>query len=158
MFYYFILFSSAATHYHVDFLVLLLYMLVTGTTWWWLELCVVIFCGFALIASFACFVILCVDLNTGHYRKNAPTTSLTFPRVAIVSDEIEYYGNEAEEPQLKIPRIGSQMSTDSSDASVIRKPRRAARVPPHEPQNEIYRDRPSLPVIIRNKTKSIYFY
>lgn len=133
---------------------------------------VVIFCGFALIANFACFVILCIDLYGEHYRKKVqplPATLDYLGSVRSVSTTLPqsiYDDQSTLRSDLWIPRINSIQRQGSSSKSndvmrrhkteiVKTRSQTKQRIPPSPNQHQ---NRPSLPIVIRNKTSSIYFY
>ncbi|XP_046462748.1 uncharacterized protein LOC124208928 [Daphnia pulex] len=136
--------------------------------WWWLELTVLIFSGFALIANFACFVILCIDLYGGHYRQKlqrAPPFLDVAGSVKSGSTQVHsiYDDHSTTRSDQWIPRVNSFQSGKSSDimrrfqSEIDRtRPRDKQQIVSQNPS--LYQNRPSLPIVIRKNTSSIYFY
>jgi hypothetical protein len=145
-----------------------LFIIWSGIAWWWLELTVLIFSGFALIANFACFVILCIDLYGGHYRQKlqrAPAFLDVAGSVTSGSTQVHsiYDDHSTTRSDQWIPRVNSFQSGQSSDimrrykSEIDRtRPRDKQRIVSQNPSP--YQNRPSLPIVIRKNTSSIYFY
>lgn len=140
-----------------------------GIVWWWLELTVLIFSGFALIANFACFVILCIDLYGGHYRQKlqqAPAVLDVAGSVRSGSTQVHsiYDDQSTTRSDLWIPRVNSFQSGQSSDIMRRHKSEIDSLTRPRDKQQiisqnpSLYQNRPSLPIVIRKNTSSIYFY
>ena len=131
---------------------------------------VIIFCGFAVIANFACFTILCIDLKGEHYRKKiqpAPSVDLDFvgsiTSVSTIPHSM-YDDQSTSRSDVWIPRINSRGNYNRSSSDIMRRHKSEIvqtrthtkqRIPPSPGQHQ---NRPSLPIVIRNKTSSIYFY
>ena len=71
-----------------------------GISWWWMELFVVVFSGLAFIANFACFVVICVNLCAGNYRK-----MIQFDSLSSDTTNSPYSSGISEESEKRIPRV-----------------------------------------------------
>lgn len=136
---------------------------------------VVIFSGFAMIANFTCFVVLCIDLCSGNYtgttnrELNIVPGSKPFPVVENWPAYDEHHSQPSQLTELWLPRVPNSLQHSSSfvdnnqlNYSVIesrkrvhQQPARKTRIPP---QPAPLQSRPSLPIVIRQKTDSRYFY
>ncbi|XP_059353604.1 uncharacterized protein LOC130686816 isoform X2 [Daphnia carinata] len=144
----------------------------TCVTWWWLELMVVIFSGLALIANFACFVVLCVDIWNGNYYKELQQTKLHSVESSTSVSTVIYslYGDHSTKSGVMIPRINSVQAEQHRKPDdklkwnrislVTRNPvtQIAEQQNPSPGVHQLTRNRPSLPIVIRKNTSSVYFY
>ncbi|KAI9560296.1 hypothetical protein GHT06_014311 [Daphnia sinensis] len=143
-------------------------------TWWWLELLVVIFSGFALIANFACFVVLCVDIwNKNYYKELHQQTKLhsVESSTSVSTIPCSPYDDHSTRSGLMIPRINglqAEQHRKSDDKlrwnrinDVTRNPVGQTAGEQRSPSpgiHQLIRNRPSLPIVIRKNTSSKYFY
>lgn len=133
---------------------------------------VVIFSGLALIANFTCFIVLCIDLCSGNFG-----VKITQPvRETINGDVKETWPayDEISQPSTIepwIPRIPNSLPKSDSflesqlnysivhsrqqQQPVIRSNNNKNRAPPRPTPLQ---SRPSLPIVIRERTSSRYFY
>lgn len=145
----------------------------TCVTWWWLELLVVLFSGFALIANFACFVVLCIDIWNENYYKELQQTQLnsveSLTSVSTIPDSL--YGDHSTRSGVMIPRINSLQAKQHRKPDDKQHWNRTNDVRLNPGGQTVGKqrnlspglhrsitNRPSLPIVIRKNTSSEYFY
>lgn len=151
-------------------------LILLGNTWWWLELVVVIFSGLALIANFTCFIVLCIDLCSGNYgvMVHEPVRETINDAVSTCPayDELSQPSTELWIPRVRRSLRNSAVYVDNHHSSSIHIQQEQLQQHHHQqrqqppkinksrapPRPMPLQNRPSLPIVIRERTSSKYFY